>query len=145
MIEENLLDAVIGLPQNLFYGTEIPAAILIFRRDRKASSDVMFIEASREFLDAKGKNLIREDVEVQKILEVYTKRQSVSRYSKSVGIGEMRENDFNLNIPRYVDTYIPREHGDVDELQKEIDEIEAKLDVVSKSVREVLTEVLNNG
>ena len=78
-IEENLLDAVIGLPTNLFFGTGIPAAILVFRRDRGERTDILFIDASREFENGKNQNLMRENVEVAKIAETYRARRSIDK------------------------------------------------------------------
>jgi type I restriction enzyme M protein len=103
LIDENLLDAVIGLPEKLFFGTGIQAAILIFRRDRK-DNDVLFIDASREFREGKNQNQLTEE-SVFKVIETYRGRKHVSKYAHVATYEEIKENDYNLNIPRYVDTF----------------------------------------
>lgn len=103
LIEENLLDAVIGLPEKLFYGTGIPAAILLFRKDRQ-SDDVLFIDASRDFKAGKNQNLLGEE-HIQRILRTYRYRLNDERYSRRASLQDIRDNDYNLNIPRYVDTF----------------------------------------
>jgi type I restriction enzyme M protein len=129
-IEENLLDAVIGLPPNLFFGTGIPAAILIFRCDRGERTEVLFIDASREFESGKNQNTIREDVEVAKIVATYRNRQTVDRYAYLASRDEIRENDYNLNIPRYVDTFVEEEEVDISAVQERIVGIERELSEV---------------
>jgi type I restriction enzyme M protein len=125
LIDENLLDAVIGLPPNLFFGTGIPAAILVYRRGRK-TSDVLFIDASREFRDDKRQNRLT-DENIAKIVATYRAYESVSKYAHRATVEEIRENEFNLNIPRYVDTSEEEEEIDVAALQAEIERIEADL------------------
>lgn len=119
LIEENLLDAVIGLPQNLFFGTGIPAAILIFRKDRGERTDVLFIDASREYEQGKNQNNIREDNEVAKIVITYQQRKTIDKYSYLATRDEIKENDYNLNIPRYVDTFEEEEEIDIRAVRKE--------------------------
>ena len=126
-IEENLLDAVIGLPANLFFGTGIPAAVLIFRRDRGERTDVLFIDASRWFENAKNQNKIRDDVEVAKIIDTYLARKTVDKFAYVATREEIRENDFNLNIPRYVDTFEEEEEVDIEEVQERIKGLEQEL------------------
>jgi type I restriction enzyme M protein len=132
LIEENLLDAVVGLPANLFTTTGIPVAILVFDRSREEGGandtrkDVLFIDASREFSPGKTMNLLG-DAHVAKILETYRTRAEVEKYSHRATPEEISENDFNLNIPRYVDTFEPEEEIDVAAVQKDIDRIEAEL------------------
>jgi type I restriction enzyme M protein len=125
LIEENLLDAVIGLPSNLFFGTGIPAAILLFKRN-KPDTSVMFIDASREFEDGKNQNRLRAG-DIEKVVAVYRRRESVDKYAYLASVDEIRENDFNLNIPRYVDTFEEEEAIDIEAVQEEIDELEAQL------------------
>lgn len=103
LIDENLLDAVIGLPEKLFFGTGIPAAILIFRRN-KTDKNVLFIDASREFRDGKNQNQLSEE-NVAKIIQTFSARKIVGKYSHLATLDEIKENDYNLNIPRYVDTF----------------------------------------
>lgn len=103
LIEENLLDAVVGLPEKLFFGTGIPAAILIFKK-HKADNNVLFIDASREFKSGKNQNQLTEH-NIQKIIDTYKQRKSVDKYAYLATAEEIKGNDFNLNIPRYVDTF----------------------------------------
>lgn len=132
LIEENLLDAVVGLPANLFTTTGIPVAILVFDRSREEGGtnadrrDVLFIDASREFTPGKTMNLL-EDAHVGKILETYRSRAEVEKYSHSASPQEIAENGFNLNIPRYVDTFVPEEAIDLAAVQTDINRIEAEL------------------
>ncbi len=140
-IEENLLDAVIGLPPNLFFGTGIPACILVFRRDRDENTDVLFIDASREFMQGKSQNFIREDVEVDKIVRTCQKRKTVDKYAYVATRAEIQENDYNLNIPRYVDTFEEEEVVDILEVQKRIEQLEGELANVRVEVATFLKEL----
>ncbi len=101
-IDENLLDAVIGLPEKLFYGTGIPAAILIFKK-QKVDDKVLFIDASREFKAGKNQNQLSEE-NVKKIVKTYRDGDNVEKYAYLASLKEIQDNDYNLNIPRYVDT-----------------------------------------
>lgn len=103
LIDENLLDAVIGLPEKLFYGTGIPAAILILRKN-KADRDVLFIDASGEFKPGKNQSQLTPD-HIEKILGTYRARESVPKFAHLARPDEIAGNDYNLNIPRYVDTF----------------------------------------
>ena len=141
LIEENLLDAVIGLPPNLFFGTGIPAAILIFRRDRNKRTDVLFIDASREFGEEKNQNRLREDIEVEKIVKTYLKRKTVDKYAYVASKDELQENDYNLNIPRYVDTFVEEEEIDIDQVQQEISHLESELVATRKQMQVCLKEL----
>jgi type I restriction enzyme M protein len=142
LIEENLLDAVIGLPANLFYGTGIPAAILIFDRGRTAKKrkDVLFIDASREFAQEKRQNRLR-DEDLAKIVKTYGTFKSLDKYAYRATLKEIAENDFNLNIPRYVDTFEGEEEIDIDAVQQEIDGIEVELAKTRKQMAAYLKEL----
>lgn len=138
LIEENLLDAVIGLPANLFTTTGIPVAILVFDRSREEGGenqvrkDVLFIDASKEFAPGKTQNVM-DEAHIAKILETYHARIEIEKYSHLATPEEIAENEFNLNIPRYVDTFEVEEEIDVAALQEEINQIEAELaDVQNK-------------
>ena len=132
LIEENLLDAVIGLPANLFTSTGIPVAILVFDRSREEGGanegrrDVLFIDASRDCTPGKTQNLL-EAVHIERIAETYRARAEDAKYSHRASSEEIAENDFNLNIPRYVDTFEAEEEIDVAAVQQEIDRIEEEL------------------
>ncbi|MCF5908257.1 type I restriction-modification system subunit M [Aeromonas veronii] len=110
LIDENLLDAVIGLPEKLFYGTGIPAAILIFKK-QKVDDNVLFIDASREFKAGKNQNLLSAD-NIAKIVATYRNGGNVDKYAYLASLKEIKENDYNLNIPRYVDTF--EEEAEID-------------------------------
>ncbi|MCK9404411.1 MAG: type I restriction-modification system subunit M [Chitinophagaceae bacterium] len=138
-IEENLLDAVIGLPSNLFFGTGIPAAILIFNRGRQ-TTDILFIDASREFQEGKNQNRLRPE-DQKKIAEVFGFYTTTDKYSYVAKVEEVRENDFNLNIPRYVDTFEEEHYVDIKEVVNQIELIEQDLHVVSEKMRKYLNEL----
>jgi type I restriction enzyme M protein len=133
--DRNYLDAVIGLPANLFYGTSIPTSVLVFKKCRVDSDNVMFIDASSHFEKRKNQNFLT-DEDVDRIIETYKNRQSIDKSSHVATLDEIRENDYNLNIPRYVDTFEEEESINLD---KVVADIEA-LDVDTKAVDE---EILN--
>ena len=110
LIDENLLDTVIGLPEKLFFGTGIPAAILLFKK-HKTDNKVLFIDASREFKSGKNQNALTSD-NIQKIVDTYKARKNVDKYAYLATLEEIAENDYNLNIPRYVDTF--EEEAEID-------------------------------
>ena len=111
LIDENLLDTVIGLPEKLFFGTGIPAAILIFRK-QKTDDKVLFIDASREYQSGKNQNLLTEK-NIEDIVNTFQNRQTVDKYAYLASLEEIQENDYNLNIPRYVDTFEEEEEIDL--------------------------------
>ena len=139
LIDENLLDAVVGLPSNLFYGTGIPAAILIFKRN-KSDNKVLFIDGSRDFLDGKNQDSLR-DQDIKKIVKTYKTRESVEKYAYLASLEEIQENDYNLNIPRYVDTFEEEEEIDINAVQKEIKDLEIELTAVQKDMDGYLKEL----
>ena len=139
LIEENMLEAVIGLPANLFYGTGIPAAILIFNKG-KEHTDTLFIDASKEF--TKGTNQNRLDqAHLDRIVSTFRDFKTVEKYSYRATVDELRENDFNLNIPRYVDTFEEEEDINIAEVQKKIDALETELSKVRKEMAQHLKEL----
>lgn len=123
--DKNYLDAVIGLPPNLFFGTSIPACILVFKKCRPQEKDVLFIDASKHFEKGKNQNRLRQS-DIDKIIETYEKRQELEKYSHVAALGEIRENDYNLNIPRYVDTFEEEAEIDLDEVVAEIRKIDSE-------------------
>ncbi len=143
LIEENLLDAVVGLPVNLFPTAAIPVTILVFDRSREAGGenekhrDVLFIDASREYEAGKNQNTLLEE-HIEKIAETYKKREDVDKYAHVANIEEIEENDFNLNIPRYVDTFEEEEEIDIDAVQKEINQLEEELEKVRREMDKLL-------
>lgn len=139
LIEENLLDAVIGLPEKLFYGTGIPAAVLVFRK-KKTDDKVLFIDASREYQDSKNQNFLREQ-DLQMILTTYAARQNVDRYAYLASPSEMAENDYNLNIPRYVDTFEEKEEIDMMAVRAERITLKAELVLLEERMDTYLREL----
>ena len=139
LVEENLLDAVIGLPANLFYGTGIPAAILVFRRERP-DDKVLFIDASRDYAEATPQNRLRPE-DLNRILAAYAERAFVERYAYLAPRAEIAENDYNLNIPRYVDTYVPEPPVDLDAVAAEIADLDAQLADVQGRMQGYLREL----
>ena len=142
VVKENLLDAVIGLPANLFYGTGIPAALMIFDKTRKTDGKekVLFIDASHEFEQGTNQNRLR-DQDIDKIVKTFRERKVIEKYSYLAAYVEIKENEFNLNIPRYVDTFEPEPGVDIAAVQKEIDEIEVKLASTRKKMDGYLKEL----
>jgi type I restriction enzyme M protein len=146
LIEENMLDAVVGLPANLFPTTSIPVAILVFDRSREKGGlnegrrDVVFIDASREYQSAKTRNLLLEEY-IERIVTTYKNRQDVDKYAHVASFDEIKEKDFNLNIPRYVDTFEEEEEIDIMAVQKEIDQIEGELVAVRVKMAVYLEEL----
>lgn len=149
-IEENILEAVIGLPANLFFGTGIPAAILIFNKGKGKNKNVLFIDASGEdhYKAGKNQNKLRpKDIDV--IVSTYQKFNAgklkpgvvEDKFSYVATPEEMLENEYNLNIPRYVDTFEEEEEVDIFKVQKEIDKLEDELKVVQKEMDKYLKEL----
>jgi len=133
LIESNLLEAVIGLPANLFFGTPIPAAILIFNRG-KSTTEVLFVNASREYDQGKNQNKLRSQ-DLVKIVQTYQDFQTVEKYAYRATLEEMQQNEFNLNIPRYVDTFDNEEEIDVQALQSDIENLEIQLQEVRNEIK----------
>ncbi|MBX7044225.1 MAG: type I restriction-modification system subunit M [Ignavibacteria bacterium] len=138
-INDNLLEAVIGLPANLFFGTGIPAAILIFNK-RKKNTDVIFVDASKEYESGTNQNKLR-DSDIDKIVSTYEKFETVDKYSYKATIDEIKENEYNLNIPRYVDTFEEEEEVDIAKVQEEIVELEKQLSDVRSQMNKYLEEL----
>ena len=139
LIEENLLDAVIGLPEKLFYGTGIPATVLVFRKD-KTDNNVLFIDASREFKAGKNQNQLS-DENIAKAVDTYKQRDTRDKYSYLASLEKIQENDFNLNIPRYVDTFEEEEEIDLIAVQAERKEIEAEIAKLNEQMDVYLKEL----
>lgn len=138
-IEENILDAVIGLPPNLFYGVSIPVAVLVFKKNRK-TKDLLFIDASREFEKEKTQNKLRPE-HFEKIVKTYKEYKTIDKYSYRATLDDIKENEFNLNIPRYVDIFEEEEEIDIPKTQKEIEVLEKELAGVRKEMDKYLKEL----
>lgn len=140
LIEENLLDAVIGLPPNLFFGTGIPAAILLFKWN-KPDDRVMFIDASHEFAEGSNQNKLR-DEDIAKITATYRIRQEVSKYATVASKAFIIENNYNLNISRYVDIFEEEAEIDIRSLQDDVQQINQQLEVVNDKISKFLQELV---
>ncbi|EES90740.1 type I restriction-modification system subunit M [Clostridium botulinum] len=141
IIDNNLLDTVIGLPSNLFYGTSIPTCVLVFKgREARKNKDVLFIDASNEFEKGKNQNKLTPD-NINKIIDTYHNRQDVEKYSHVASLDEIKENDYNLNIPRYVDTFEEEEVIPLSEVAKELTEVKAEIENSYESLFRLLNEL----
>ena len=138
--EKNYLDAVIGMPANLFYGTSIPTCILVFKKCRESDSEVLFIDASKGFEKVKNQNKLREE-DIEKIINTYINREEIDKYSHNATLEEIRENDFNLNIPRYVDTFEEEEPINLDEVINDLEKISKEMDEVDKEIKKFCDEL----
>jgi len=152
LIEENLLEAVVGLPANLFFGTGIPASILIFNKAKGENTDVLFVDASQNFASSTNKNKLR-DGDIAKIVITYRNFQRAERLSTEEGkiiedkyayrasIQEIEENEYNLNIPRYVDTFEEEEPIDIAATQQNIEKLKKELATVEGQMKDYLKEL----
>ena len=143
IIKENLLDAVIGLPANLFYGTSIPTCVLVFkgREARGNNKDILFIDASNDFEKDKNQNKLTSE-NIEKIVETYQKRKDVDKYAHVASIEEIEENDFNLNIPRYVDTFEEEEVVPLSEIVTNINETRSEIEKTTNELYSLLDELV---
>ncbi|KFC17817.1 type I restriction-modification system subunit M [Epilithonimonas lactis] len=131
--QKNYLDAVIGLPANIFYGTSIPTCILVFKKCKEDPDHILFIDASKEFEKVKNQNMLRES-HIDKIVETYRNRTVIDKYSHLATLEEVAENDYNLNIPRYVDTFEEEEEIDIQAVMQEIKSLETKRVELDKEI-----------
>lgn len=137
---QNSLDAVIGLPSNIFNGTSIPTCILVFKKCRKNNDNILFIDASQHYEKGKNQNILRQE-DIDNILEAYEKRENIDKFAYVASLEEIRENDYNLNIPRYVDTFEEEELIDLMEVSNDIKNIEKDISVVDEKLNEFLKEL----
>ena len=136
----NLLDAVIGLPANLFFGTSIPTCILVMKKCRANSDNVVFIDASRYFENGKNQNYLREE-DIQRIIDAYKARVDIDKYMHVAPLSEIKENEYNLNIPRYVDTFEKEEPIDIHAVMAEIKSLEAQRAELDAEIDKYLKEL----
>lgn len=120
--KQNYLDAVIGLPANLFYGTTIPATVLVFKKCRKDNEDILFIDASKDFEKEKNQSRLTNE-NLKKIFETYKNRKEIKKYSHRASTKEIKENEYNLNISRYVDTFEEEAVIDIDSVAKKLKQL----------------------
>ena len=150
VIEKNLIDAIIGLPENLFYGTSIPACIVVFKRGR-TTTDVLFIDASKEFKKEKVKNKLRDGAngepnDIKRIVDTYRafvngENAEQEKYSHIASLSEIEENEYNLNIPRYVDTFEEEKLIDLESVNKEIADIKGQIAALEKEMEQCMKEL----
>ena len=138
--EKNYLDAVIGLPANIFFGTSIPTCILVFKKCREEDEDVLFVDASKEFEKQKNQNVLLPK-HINKIVDIYQERKSEEKFSHLATLQEISENDYNLNIPRYVDTFEEEEEIDIQAVMAEIKDLEAKRSLLDDEINVYLKEL----
>jgi len=138
--EKNYLDAVIGLPANIFYGTSIPTCILVFKKCRENEDNILFIDASKEFEAGKNQNRLR-DEDVDKIIATYKNREEIDKYSHIASLKEVADNEYNLNIPRYVDTFEEEEEIDIEQVQQELKDLDKQIEEVDKELNVYLKEL----
>ena len=131
--DRNYLDAVIGLPSNIFYGTSIPTCILVFKKCREDSENILFIDASNHFEKAKNQNYLREQ-DIEKIVSTYRDRIVEDKYSYLSSLNEVKENEYNLNIPRYVDTFEEEEIIDLDKVSSELKALEIDMKSTDETI-----------
>uniref|UniRef100_UPI003EBA4A2A N-6 DNA methylase n=1 Tax=Cellulophaga fucicola TaxID=76595 RepID=UPI003EBA4A2A len=124
--DKNYLDAVIGLPANIFYGTSIPTCILVLKKKREQPENILFIDASQHFKKVKTQNVLQ-DQHINAIVETYRNRETKDKYSYVATLDEVKENDYNLNIPRYVDTFEEEEPVDLKAVSQELKALEADI------------------
>lgn len=138
--EKNYLDAVIGLPGNIFFGTNIPTCILVFKRCREENDSILFIDASKDFEKGKNQNRLR-DEDVDKIVDTYANRREIDKYSHVANLDEVKANDYNLNIPRYIDTFDDEEVVDIIAVKNRLQEIDIELAQIDDSLNAFFKEL----
>ena len=131
--DRNYLDAVIGLPSNIFYGTSIPTCILVFKKCREHSDNILFIDASNDYEKAKNQNYLTNE-NIEKIIDTYANRKEIEKYSHLASMQEIKENDYNLNIPRYVDTFEEEETIDLDKVSSELKALEIEMKTTDETI-----------
>lgn len=125
LLEKGQIDAIIGIPAGLFYSTGIPTIVMVLKKHRD-NRDVLFIDASKDFEKGKNQNILR-DQDIDKIINTYKKRQDVDKYAHLATMDEIKENEYNLNIPRYVDTFEEEAPIDIVTLSKEMQDVDKKI------------------
>ena len=142
LLKKNQIDAIIGMPAGLFYSTGIPTVILVLKKN-KANKDVLFIDASKGFEKGKNQNVLR-DEDIDKIINTYKERKDVERYAHVASFDEIKENDFNLNIPRYVDTFVPEPPVDLKKVAADLHETNIEIQKNQKELVGMLKELTSD-
>lgn len=139
--KKNWLDAIIGLPKNIFYGTDIPTCVLVFKKNRLLDDKILFIEASRGFEKGKNQNKLSEE-NIFKIIDTYSNKNEIDKYSKLVSLEEIKNNKYNLNITRYIEILEEEEEIDLISINNELKEINLKILETEKEIEEMMKELV---
>ncbi len=138
--DKNYLDAIIGLPSNIFYGTSIPTCIMVVKKKREHSGNVLFMDASQHFEKVKTQNVMRPQ-DIDKIVTTYKNRTAEDKYSYVATLQEIADNDYNLNIPRYVDTFEEEEAVNLKTVAKELKKLEADMKATDATIEKFCKEL----
>lgn len=130
---KNWLDAVIGLPANIFYGTSIPTCVLVFKKQRQQADNVLFIDASQHFTKQANQNYLQ-DTDIERIFAAYTARQNQDKYAHVATLQQIADNDYNLNIPRYVDTFEEEAQIDLAAVAKQIQQLDQEMIAIDNTI-----------
>lgn len=137
----NCIDAIIGLPENLFHGTDIPVIAMYLKKNRgENSNNICFIDASKYYTQDKTSNVIT-DEDIDRIVNAYTERKNIDKYCHVATIDEIKENNYNLSIPRYVDTYVKEEVIDIEVASKELKESREREEQIDSELKNILNEL----
>lgn len=136
----NVVDTIIGLPANIFYGTSIPTCILVLKKNRTHTGDILFIDASNDFDKQKNQNKLLPD-HLDKIIDAFTQRQNIEKYAKVATLQEVKDNDYNLNIPRYVDTFEAEDEIDLNAIAQQLKDLEQQSQNTDKVIAEFCKEL----
>ncbi|WP_066415276.1 type I restriction-modification system subunit M [Sutcliffiella cohnii] len=139
LLENGAIDSVIGLPANIFFNTSIPTTVIILRKNRP-TKEVLFIDASNDFEKGKNQNIMK-DEHIEKILHAYINRENIEKYAHVASFEEIAENDYNLNIPRYVDTFEEEENISLVELSSAMQQTQQTLQEAEQSLYSMLQEL----
>ena len=139
IIENNLIDTIMGLPPNLFYGTSIPTCLIILKNKRK-NKDIFFIDGSFEYYKDKRQNKLREE-DISKILTAYRKRKDILKYCRAVSFEEIKANNYNLNISRYLISAEEKSDINLNTLKREIDNLETEREKLRNSINNIFKEI----
>ncbi|SDC10324.1 type I restriction enzyme M protein [Acinetobacter boissieri] len=136
----NVIDAVIGLPSNIFYGTSIPTCVLVLKKNRSNDDKIFFIDASKEFEKQKTQNYLNPE-HITKIIECYHTRENVDKFAQVATLQDIQDNDFNLNIPRYVDTFEAEAEIDLAEVAKQLQDLEQQSQETDQTINAFCAEL----
>ena len=136
----NVVDTIIGLPANIFYGTSIPTCILVLKKNRTHTGDILFIDASNDFDKQKNQNKLLPE-HLDKIIDAFTQRQNIEKYAKVATLQEVKDNDYNLNIPRYVDTFEAEDEIDLNAIAQQLKDLELQSQNTDKVIDEFCQEL----